>query len=383
MPKAQADLAANRPGVASKQQQVKRSVARGPLRIVSIGGGTGLSTLLSGLKRYSRIGQEQHEEGTPELEITAVVTVSDDGGSSGRLRRDFDILPPGDIRNCMTALSEDEDLLSHLFRYRFASGRGLKGHSFGNLFLTAMHQITGDFAQAVKLSSEILAIRGRIFPATAANIVLEAVLCDGSIVQGESKISKSRSPIKLVRLRPNDAQPLPETIEAIAGADLITLGPGSLYTSVIPNLLVNGLSQAISRSPAMKVYFGNLMWQPGETIDFSASRHVEAIHSHAQNPLIDCVVLNTAPIPLNLQKRYARAHVQPVENDFVQLANMGVKVVTAHLIGDTDTAHERIRHDPSALASITIDLAKRSRAHQLKKQTLNRRRKQVPGKKVQ
>ena len=305
------------------------------------------------------------------------MTVSDDGGSSGRLRRDFDILPPGDIRNCMTALSEDEHLLSHLFRYRFVGGRGLKGHSFGNLFLTAMHQITGDFAQAVKLSSEILAIRGRIFPATSANVVLEAVLDDGSVVRGESKIGKSRSAIRLVRLVPGECEPLPETLEAIRAADLITLGPGSLYTSVVPNLLVKQLSEAIEQSSAMKVYFVNLMWQPGETIAFSASRHLEAIHAHAGRKLIDCIVLNTAPIPSALQKRYARAHVRPVENDFSRLTEMGVKVVTADLVLDQDIVQKKIRHNPSALAEIVIDLASRSRAHQIKRQALLEERRKL------
>ncbi|HEX4169549.1 MAG TPA: uridine diphosphate-N-acetylglucosamine-binding protein YvcK [Bryobacteraceae bacterium] len=344
---------------------------------MSIGGGTGLSTLLSGLKKYSRAVHATKEFAGPELEITAVVTVSDDGGSSGRLRRDFDILPPGDIRNCMTALSEDEDLLSHLFNYRFDSGRGLKGHSFGNLFLTAMHQITGDFAQAVKLSAEILAIRGRIFPATAANVVLEAVLSDGSLVRGETNISKSKCPIKLVRLRPEICEPLPETLEAIRRADLITIGPGSLYTSVIPNLLVSGLSEAIYQSPAMKVYFGNLMWQPGETIDFVASNHVSVIHAHAQCELINCVVLNTAPIPHKLQKRYARVNVRPVENDFTELTKMGVKVVTAELVGKDSATHKKIRHDPDALAGIVLDLASRSRSFQAKKRSLIEQRKRI------
>jgi len=362
---------------------VKRSGPKSPLQVVSIGGGTGLSTLLSGLKKYSPGAQDSERETGPELEITAVVTVSDDGGSSGRLRRDFDTLPPGDIRNCMTALSEDEHLLSHLFQYRFKGGRGLKGHSFGNLFLTAMHQITGDFAQAVKLSSEILAIRGRIFPATSANIVLEAVLIDGTVVQGESKISKSRCPIKLVRLRPGNCEPLPETLDAISRADLITLGPGSLYTSVIPNLLVRGLSEAIHDSPAMKVYFVKLMWQPGETIEFSASRHVEAIHWHAKRNLIQCVVLNTAPIPLSLQKRYARANVEPVENDFTRLTKMGVKVVTSDLIGEEATPIKKIRHDPAALARVVIDLASRPRAHQLKKQTLSAARRPLQRRRIQ
>ena len=366
----------------SKPGAIRPQQFKSALQIVSIGGGTGLSTLLTGLKQYSRDAHgEAHKQ--PEVDITAVVTVSDDGGSSGRLRRDFDILPPGDIRNCMTALSEDEHLLSQLFRHRFASGRGLKGHSFGNLFLTALHQITGDFAQAVKLSSEILAIRGRIFPATSANVSLEAVLTDGSLVRGESKISKSRSPIRRVRLHPRNCEPLEETLEAIALADLITIGPGSLYTSVIPNLLVKGLADAIYQSRALKVYFGNLMWQPGETVNFSASQHVEAIHAHARCKLLDCVVVNTAPIPLNLQTRYAHEHVKPVENDFTQLTKMGVKVVTAPLIGEMAAQQEKIRHDPTALAEVVIDLASRSRSLQVKRHVFNEHRKQEERRPVQ
>jgi uncharacterized cofD-like protein len=347
----------------------ERSTLKSPLRIVAIGGGTGLSTLLSGLKQHAR-GVDAAETRSPVVEITAIVTVTDDGGSSGRLRRDFDILPPGDIRNCMTALSEDETLLAQLFQYRFASGRGLKGHSFGNLFLTAMHQITGDFAHAVKLSSEILAIRGRIFPATSANVALEAELEDGTAVRGESKISKSRRPIKAIRLQPGDCAPLPETLEAIRRADLITLGPGSLYTSVIPNILVNGIPEAIQRSPALKVYFVNLMWQPGETINLAASQHVEAIHQHAKRGLIDCVVLNTGIISPALKRKYARAHVKPVENDLDTLNKMGLKVVTSDLVGDAAMVPRKVRHNPAAATEIVIDLASRSRAHQVRKQAL-------------
>jgi uncharacterized cofD-like protein len=346
------------------------SVPESPLRIVSIGGGTGLSTLLSGLKKHAHGFTADPALEAPTVDITAVVTVSDDGGSSGRLRRDFDILPPGDIRNCMTALSEDEHLLSRLFQHRFVSGRGLKGHSFGNLFLTAMNQITGDFAHAVKLSSEILAIRGKIYPATSANITLEAVLADRSIVRGETNISKSKQAIKRVRLRPMSCDPLPETVEAIRHADLITFGPGSLYTSVVPNVLVSGISDAIAKSPALKVYFVNLMWQPGETINFSASRHVQVLHDHAKRRLVDCVVLNSAPIPMPLRRKYARkAQVQPVENDFEQLEELRLKVVTAELLGAG--AGSKIRHDPASLASVTIELATRSRAHQLRRTAIS------------
>ncbi len=349
---------------------VQKSMLKAPLRIVSIGGGTGLSTLLSGLKKHARGAQELPEPGSPVVDITAIVTVSDDGGSSGRLRRDLDILPPGDIRNCMAALSEDEPLLCELFQYRFKTGRGLKGHSFGNLFLAAMNEITGDFSQAVKLSSEILAIRGRIFPATSAKVTLEAVLSDGVVVRGESRISKSRRPIELIRLRPENCEPLSETLEAISKADLITFGPGSLYTSVIPNMLVNGIAEAIERSPALKVYFGNLMWQPGETINFSASQHVEALHMHARRKLTDCVVLNVTPISPALKRKYARAHVKPVENDFEKLAALGIKVVTADLLGETTKPPHKIRHNPAALADVVIDLASRSRAHQVRQETL-------------
>jgi uncharacterized cofD-like protein len=353
---------------------LQKSMLKAPLRIVSIGGGTGLSTLLSGLKKHVRGGEDLPELGSPVVDITAVVTVSDDGGSSGRLRRDLDIPPPGDIRNCMAALSHDEPLLCELFQYRFANGRGLKGHSFGNLFLAAMNEITGDFAQAVKLSSEILAIRGRIFPATSAKVTLEAVLNDGTVVRGESRISKSRRPIEVIRLSPDNCEPLPETLDAIGKADLITFGPGSLYTSVIPNILVNGISESIDRSPALKVYFVNLMWQPGETISFSASRHVEAIHLHARRKLTDCVVVNTAPISSAMKRRYAREHVKPVENDFENLAALGVKVVTADLLGDANQAPRKVRHNPAALAEVVIDLASRSRAQQVRQKALAEQR---------
>src|SRR6516225_9857658 len=217
-----------------------------PLRVVAIGGGTGLSALLQGLKEYTR-----PSESSPQLDITAIVTVSDDGGSSGRLRREFDVLPPGDIRNCMVALSEDSALLSRLFQYRFDSGRGLKGHSFGNLFLMALTQIMGDFPEAVKASSEVLKIVGRIYPSTAANVALEARLADGQTVVGEMRISRSRQRIQAVRLTPRRVEPLAATLSAIADADVITLGPGSLFTSVIPNLLVEGIPAAIRRSPAV------------------------------------------------------------------------------------------------------------------------------------
>lgn len=350
-----------------------RSILKSPLRVVCVGGGTGLSNVLSGLKRHARGTQLDRTVQTPNVDITAIVTVTDDGGSSGRLRRDFDILAPGDIRNCMTALSEDEALLSQLFRYRFATGRGLKGHSFGNLFLTAMNQITGDFAHAVKLSSEILAIRGRIFPSTSANVTLEAVLANGSTVRGETRISKSRSQIECVRLQPEICDPLPETLEELRRADLITFGPGSLYTSLIPNVLVHGIAETIANSPAIKVCFVNLMWQPGETTHFTASQHIDAIHQHARRKLIDCVVLNSAPIPIELRKKYARAHAKPVENDIDALESLGIKVVTADLVCANPGPNSKIRHDAGILARVIVDLASRSRAYQVRKQELSAR----------
>ena len=329
-----------------------------PLRIVSIGGGTGLSTLLTGLKHYARGVHGEPIDQTHEVELTAIVTVTDDGGSSGRLRRDFDILPPGDIRSCLVALSEDEALLARLFQYRFRSGYGLKGHSFGNLFLAALNEITGDFAHAVRLSSEILAIRGRIFPSTAANVTLEATLADGSTIEGESRISKSRSPIDRIWLKPRRCKPLRETLEAIEQADVITLGPGSLYTSVIPNLLVTGIPQAIENSRALKLYFVNLMWQPGETINFSASRHVEAILRHAGRRVMDYVVLNTAPISPSLKRKYAEHQVQPVENDFEKLNALGLKILAADLVGGS----KLVRHDPMTTAKVIVELAARTRS---------------------
>ncbi|MCX6634949.1 MAG: YvcK family protein [Acidobacteria bacterium] len=344
----------------------KKAAVREPLRIVVIGGGTGLSSLLNGLKRYVSLPGKSISLNDPvegaSVDITAVVTVTDDGGSSGRLRREFEILPPGDIRNCMVALSEDEGLMSRLFQYRFAAGRGLKGHSFGNLFLTAMTHLTGDFAHAVRLSSEVLASRGRIFPSTDANVVLEAHLDDGSVVAGETRISKSRSRIASLSLRPRRCRPLEETLEAIARADLITLGPGSLFTSIVPNLLVEGIPQAIASSPALKACFINLMWQPGETMRFTAADHVEAIYRHGLPGLLDCVVLNTQPIGDTLRRRYAVQRARPVENDIPRLASLGVAVVGRDLLART----KKVRHDPEATAAVALELARAGRRRRMK-----------------
>lgn len=326
---------------------------KSPLKVVAIGGGTGLSALLQGLKRYAT-----NEPGaSPQLDLTAIVTVTDDGGSSGRLRREFAVLPPGDIRNCMVALSEDSALLSRLFQHRFQAGRGLKGHSFGNLFLMALTQIMGDFSEAVKASSEVLKIAGRIYPSTATNVSLEATLANGSTVVGETRISRSRQKIRSVRLNPRRVRPLAATLNAIEEADVITLGPGSLFTSVIPNLLVEGIPAAIRRSPAVKVYFVNLMWQPGETVNFRASDHLRAIHKHAGGKLLDYAVVNMRPIPSAVKRRYARESALPVENDIDAIFRMGLKVMGGKLAELSD----KVRHDPAATASVVVKLAQEGR----------------------
>jgi uncharacterized cofD-like protein len=334
---------------------MSRANLSGPLRIVSIGGGNGLSTLLRGLKRYA-------QGSTGSVDLTAVVTVTDDGGSSGRQRREFDVLPPGDIRNCMVALSRDETLLTRLFQHRFTSGRGLKGHSFGNLFLTAMTELTGDFSRAVKLSSEVLSVLGRIYPATAANVVLEAALANGQKLSGETRISRASSRIERINLRPRRPRPLPETLEAIAQADLITMGPGSLFTSVIPNLLVKGVPEAIADSLALKVYFVNLMSQPGETTDFRASDHVAAIQRHCSRPVIEVCVVNTGRIRGGILQRYERRAAEVIENDLENLRALGVEVLATDLVrlaGARSAA--KIRHDSGAIAAVAFELAQRGR----------------------
>ncbi len=324
-----------------------------PLRVVSIGGGTGLSSVLQGLKHHTR----PSGGAAGALDITAIVTVTDDGGSSGRLRREFDVLPPGDIRNCMVALSEDSALLSRLFQYRFQSGRGLKGHSFGNLFLMALTQILGDFPDAVKASSEVLKIAGRIYPSTSANVSLEATLANGEILIGETRISRSKDRIQSIRLRPAKVPPLPAALTAIAEADLITLGPGSLFTSIVPNLLVDGIAAAIRNSPALKCYFVNLMWQPGETDEYRASDHVRVVHRHAGGKFLDYAIVNVRSITMALKKRYARKAALPVENDIEALMKMGLKVVAGNLSSHT----EKIRHDPDATAAVVMKLAQEGR----------------------
>jgi uncharacterized cofD-like protein len=320
------------------------------VRIVAIGGGTGLSMLLRGLKSYVT---PHHRENShhPIADLAAVVTVTDDGGSSGRLRREYGVLPPGDLRNCMVALSEDEALLSRLFQYRFSSGRGLRGHSFGNLFLTALSHITGDFTHAVRVSSEVLAIRGRIFPSTNQLVSLEATLENGKVIAGETHIGATRVPIRRVHLVPRRVKPLPEVLEAIASANLILLGPGSLFTSIIPNLLVSGVAEAIEKCSARRVYIANLMTQPGETLGYTLIDHVRAIHQHTGRKIIDCVVMNDQPLAPDVLRRYKSEGAEPVLIDSAGLQRMGLQCVFANLL----EVHRVVRHDSSRLASLLIE----------------------------
>src|SRR5215469_2504280 len=255
---------------------------RSGLRVVAIGGGTGLSTLLKGLKSYTVLPGSAPPAGPFISDLTAVVTVSDDGGSSGRLRRELNMLPPGDIRNCLVAVSEDENLISKLFQHRFSSSGDLEGHSFGNLFLAALTAITGDFPDAVKLASEILATRGHILPATASNVELEALMNDGSRVCGETNITASKKRIVELHMVPPDARPMPQTLQAIAEADVITIGPGSLFTSLIPNVIVQGIPEAIASARAIKVFICNLMTEANESLNMTASQHIQAIFNHAR-----------------------------------------------------------------------------------------------------
>ncbi|MBZ5698019.1 MAG: YvcK family protein [Acidobacteriia bacterium] len=320
------------------------------LRVAAIGGGTGLSMLLRGLKHYVA-RRRQETDRHPISDLAAIVTVTDDGGSSGRLRREYRVLPPGDIRNCMVALSQDEALLGRLFQYRFHAGRGLRGHSFGNLFLTALSHVTGDFAEAVKVSGEVLAIRGRIFPATIENVSLEAVMSDGKIVSGETRIVKSGKKIRRLRLYPRHVRPLPEVLEAIAQANLILVGPGSLYTSILPNLLVSGVAEAIAASSATRVYIANLMTQPGETEGYSLADHVRAIYRHTRRKLFDWVVASNQPVSLEVARRYSSRGAEPVRVDIGELQRTGVRCLLDNLLEE----HGVVRHDSVRLSRLLIE----------------------------
>ncbi|MBU0905519.1 MAG: YvcK family protein [Planococcaceae bacterium] len=310
-------------------------------RIVIIGGGTGLSTLLRGLKKFP-------------VDLTAIVTVADDGGSSGRLRDDYDIPPPGDIRKVMAALSDVEPLVEEMFQYRFSSSNDLGGHSLGNLMLTALTDITGDFSHAIREMSRVLNVNGTVLPAANQRITLHAELEDGTIVTGESKIPTYNQRIHRVFLSPNDVKPLPDTIRAIERADLLIFGPGSLYTSILPNLMVQGIRDAILASKVPNVYICNLMTQAGETHNYSAADHVRALMYHMGAPFIDTILLNTDEVPQSVQRVYEQEQSKPVSYDETRLTQLGINVVKKDIATIREGA---IRHEATKVAEWLVQYA--------------------------
>ena len=316
----------------------RRILEKGP-KIVAIGGGTGLSTLLHGLKEYTS-------------NITAVVTVADDGGSSGRLREEFNVLPPGDIRNCLVGLADAGPLMEKLFQFRFSAGKSLEGHNFGNLFITAMSKVTGDFEAAIEASSKVLAIRGSVVPATLTKVVLKAFHKDGTETIGESNIPKNSSPIERIAVSPDECRPTKAALEAIKKAYAIILGPGSLYTSVMPNLIISGMYEAIKESKATKIYICNVMTQAGETDDYTASDHAKAIIRHTGKGIIDYCLINTGRIPPSLFEKYKGKGAYPVAADKDAIEKLGCKVVEANVINTKNL----VRHNSDKLAKIIVDL---------------------------
>ncbi len=316
-----------------------------------MGGGTGLSALLRGLKRYT---------GSDRLrQLTGVVTVTDDGGSSGRLRREFGVLPPGDIRNCLVALADDEDLLARLFQYRFPNGDGLLGHSFGNLFLTALTGITGDFHQAILTAESILSVRGKICPATVQDVRLRGRGASGQVYEGESAIGTSGEAIERLELDPPAPPAFPPAVTALEKADLILLGPGSLYTSILPNLLIPGIRQALAKARARVILLMNLMTQPGETDGMMGADHLRAIERLASRGIVDTVLANASEAPRHLLTHYAETGSEPVTVQRRELEAMDVEVIEADLLA---ADNDLIRHDSEKLARAVLDLAPRSDA---------------------
>jgi uncharacterized cofD-like protein len=341
------------PGASEPSSQaLNDSTASAALRVVAIGGGTGLSTLLRGLRRHVAFPDWPPQTPCHISDLAAVVTVTDDGGSSGRLRQDFNMLPPGDLRNCMVALSAEEDLLAKLFAYRFKSGKGLGGHNFGNLFVAALTDITGDFAHAIKLASKILATRGHIYPATTTNTTLVAHMEDGSIVRGETKITASKLRIAELMIDPPNAAVMPETLEAIERADLISVGPGSLYTSLITNLLVQGIPSALAEAKGVRVFICNLMTQANESLGLKASEHIERIYEHTRAPIFDFAILNTAPFSPETLVRYAAEHASPIEVDVERIEKLGVRCIT----GDFASEDNVVRHAANRVTGALLAL---------------------------
>ncbi|MCX5687772.1 MAG: YvcK family protein [Candidatus Omnitrophica bacterium] len=324
-----------------------RQLEKGP-KIVVIGGGTGLSTILHGLKEQTS-------------NITAIVTVADDGGSSGRLREQFGILPPGDIRNCLVALADAEPLMRELFQFRFGSESELSGHSFGNLFITAMCKVTGDFEKAIKESSKVLAIRGRVIPSTLEKVKLVAEYLNGHKTVGETEIVKQNSPIKKVYLDPVHCKASSESFDAITEADIIVLGPGSLYTSVIPNLLVDGITEKIAQSKSPKVYICNVMTQPGETDSYTAFDHMNALIAHTRPDIISYCIVNIGKVPKELLEKYKGEGAFPVIADSDRIIENGYNVIE----GDVVNTQDYVRHDAKKLSKIIIDLTLKTKGKKI------------------
>lgn len=315
-------------------------------RVVAMGGGTGLPQVLTGLKR---------EIGSQIESLTAVVTVTDDGGSSGRLREELKMLPPGDIRNCLVALADVEPLMSRLFQYRFGGEGGLAGHSFGNLFLAALAQVTGDFLSAIQVSAKVLAVKGTILPSTLDNVRLGVEGADGSVVIGEEKLAEAPKPIRRVFLDPRECRPLPDVLEAIDQAHLVVLGPGSLLSSVIPNLLVQGVADALRSSGAVKVFVANLMTEPRETDGFTLADQVAALVEHAGPGVVDGVLVNSRALPERVLARYRAAGSSPTRLDFDRVAPWGVRIHEADLVAPG----EKVRHHPQHLGRALLELLSR------------------------
>ena len=313
----------------------QRKLGRGPA-VTVIGGGHGLSVLLRGIKSSTS-------------NVSAVVTVADDGGSSGRLREELGIIPPGDLRNCLVALADTEPLMEKLFQYRFEGDTALAGHSFGNLFIAAMNEVTGDMETALKESSKVLAVKGRVIPASKEHVRLDAVMTDGTVVEGESQIPEAHKKIRRVQLFPRKIQAVPAALEAIETADAIILGPGSLYTSIMPNLLVEGVAQALKKSHAIKIYICNVMTQPGETDNFTASAHAKAILDHTGHGAIDYVLVNSSPIP---QEFLEKTGAQAVKVDEDKINALGCGLIKADLLSETDAG----RHDPEKLCKAVMKI---------------------------
>jgi len=324
------------------------------LRIVSIGGGTGLPVLLRGLKHYLFTNSDKNMiEPSFRERLTAIVAMTDDGGSSGRLRHELNVLPPGDIRNCLIGLSENESLMAKLLKFRFKGDNGLSGHSLGNLILAALSEINQSFFKAVSDLSSILAINGQILPATLEKAVLRAELADGSMIEGETAINACPKPIRRIMIEPEGARPLDQSIASLEKAHGIIIGPGSLYTSILPNLMIHGVADAIKRSPAGKILVANLMTEPEETRGFTVEDHIRVIHEHAGFRLIDHVLINHAPLPLHLKSRYHGEGAEATRYDIEEIRRMGVHPVEADLLSSDD---QKVRHDPEKLARNILKL---------------------------